>query len=358
MKLQDLLGHAAPVALLRRTLDAERLPHALLFQGPEGVGKGTAGRILATMLLCEGEPAGERPCESCPACRKIAHGNHPDLLVVERLPKKNTTREAPEAEDEGEEEAAGGSGLRSQIVIAQIRELSAHAAYAPREGRARVFLIDPADRMNHESQNALLKTLEEPPGRAFLILIASRPHLLLPTVRSRCLAVRFAPMAARELAARLEERGFEREEALARAALAAGRQGKALTLDPKGLRARREELLTALERLAAGPRALAELSGMAAGIAGDDEETLLEGLELMETLLRDAAVARAWGAQDVLVHADLGPRLLSLGDSLGAVRASSLVRSVERLRGDLRFNLNRTLVSESLLAAVAGGPLP
>jgi len=361
VKLEDLLGHEAPAALLGRMLESGRLPHALLFQGPEGVGKSTAAEILAKAVLCEREPPTDRPCDDCAACRKIAHGNHPDVLLVERLPKKAASREIADDdgdEDDGEDDTSRSADLRPFIVVPQIRDLATHAAYAPREGRFRIFTINPADRMNHHAQNALLKTLEEPPGRAILILVASRPHLLLPTVRSRCLAVRFAPMAASDLAARLEARGLGREESLTRAALAAGRQGRALTLDPDGLSRRREEILETLLGLAAGPRAIADLASSAAMIAGAHEESLLEGLDLMETLLRDAAVAHAAGTGAMLVHPDLGPRLLSLGISLGSTRASGLVRSIERLRGELRFNLNRTLVTESLLAAVAGGPLP
>ena len=191
-----------------------------------------------------------------------------------------------------------------------------------------------------------------------LVIVASRPHLLLPTVRSRCFAVRFRPMAVSVLAAELEARGLPRDEALLRSTLAGGRPGRALTLAPEALLERREEILRILERLTAGPRALADLAAMTSAIAGSDELTLLEGLDLTEGLLRDAAVAEAAGADARLLHADLGPRIRKLGGALGAASASTLVRSVERLRADLRFHLNRTLLTEALLAAVAGAPAP
>ena len=221
-----------------------------------------------------------------------------------------------------------------------------------------MFLIDPADRMNRFAQNALLKTLEEPSGRVVLMLIASRPHLLLPTVRSRCFALRFGALRTVELAGLLQQRGIERAEALERASLAGGLPGKALAVDLDSLRERRGEILAVLESLAGDPTAAAELSPMAARIAGKDERTLVEGLDLLESLLRDAARAGERSPDAALIHADLADRLAELGARLGPQRAAALVRSAERLRRDLRFNLNRVLIAEGLLAAAAGGPLP
>lgn len=356
LRFGEILGQAGALALLRRALSSGRLPHALLFQGAENVGKGTAARALAASILCEA--GGEEACGRCGACLRAAHGNHPDLLVVERLPKKVPAAGSTDEETEGEEEAAGRGELRPFIMVSQIREMSRHAAYAPREGRRRVFIVDPADRMNAEAQNALLKTLEEPPGGAILILVASRPHLLLPTVRSRCFPVRFAALPVSELAELLRARGHSEEEALSRAALAGGRPGKALAFDPERLRERRDEILSALEALASRQSALAELSSFASSVSGSDEESLLEGLDLVEGLLRDAALSALSLPASALLHADRAPRLGKLGQRLGPLRATSIVRSVERLRGELRFNLNRTLLTESLLAAVAGGPIP
>ena len=348
----EVIGQEPAIDLLQRARRSGRLPHALLLHGPEGIGKGTVARAFATALLCEEE--GVDACGRCNSCLRVGHGSHPDLLVVRRLPKR--IREAASMSDEPVESEEGD--LSPFIRVFQIRQLTEHASYAPREGRHRVFIVDPADRMNAESQNALLKTLEEPPGQSILILVCSRPHLLLTTVRSRCLSVGFAPLPASELAVRLQERGIPEEEALARAALSGGRPGRALDLDLDTLRARRDELLSFLSSLARSPLALAELPAMGSSLAGNGEDDLLEGMELLEGLLRDAACLSAGLPRDRLLHADLGEGLAKLGRHLGIVRAGELIRAVERLRGDLRFNLNRTLIAESLLAAVAGGPLP
>lgn len=146
------------------------------------------------------------------------------------------------------------------------------------------------------------------------------------------------------------------QEARARAALAEGRPGRALGLDLAALAVRRDRLLTALEALAASSLAASELGEYAEQIAGEDETELLLGLDLVQALLRDAA--RAASGCGAILHADVAPRIDKLGRALGAERATELVALADRLRGDLRFNLNKTLVCETLLAAVAGGRLP
>jgi DNA polymerase-3 subunit delta' len=289
----------------------------------------------------------------------LAKGNHPDFLRFTRLPKKESASRQDESEgadEEGPEER--GSELKRDITIDQIRELTEHASFGPREGEHRLFVIDPADRMNLPSQNALLKTLEEPPGRSMLILVTARPQILLPTVRSRCFTVRFAAMPTAELAAALEARGVPRAEALSRAALSAGRPRLALALDVEAHRARRDEILSALETVAARGKGLVLLPALAGKLVGRDEVSLTEGLDLAAALLRDAERSSLGLPAGSLLHADLHSRLEALGDRLGGVRAAELVRFVDRVRDDLRFSLNKTLVAESLLAAVGGGPIP
>jgi len=331
----SILGHESALEALEGLVKRGRLPHAMLFHGPEGVGKASVGRLLARRLLCRDDG-----CGACADCRLFDIGNHPDFFGVELELRKDSKTE-----------------YRKQIVIDQVRRLSSLAGLAPRQGAHRVFLIDPADRMNAEAQNALLKTLEEPPAPTILILIASRPQVLASTVRSRCFALGFGPLRAEDLATLLEARGFDRNEALERAALAEGRPGRAIDLDIDALRERREILLEGLEGLASR-RDIGGLPALAAALAGKDEPALQANLELLLALLRDAARAEAGDPAAALIHADLAERLARLGVTLGAPRAAALIASIDRLRNQLRFNLNRTLVAESLLAAVAGGPLP
>ena len=360
MIFPEVLGQERARAVLARMLSSDRLPHALLFHGPEGVGKGLVARLFANSLVCTQPADDATACGACPACRKASHGNHPDILVVTRLPKKESRDDGdtgdPDADD-GDDGPAGKSGeLRPFIIVQQIRALSEHATYAPREGRRRVFLIEPADRMHAESQNALLKTLEEPGRRAVIVLVASRPHVLLPTVRSRCFQIGFGGMPPDELARGLATRGIAPQEARARAALAGGRPGRAISLDLPALAARRESLLTALEALAASSRAASELTAYCEQILGEGEADLLEGIDLVMALLRDAA--RVASGRGAILHADVAPRIERLGRALGAERAVEIVALADRLRADLRLNINKALLAETLLAAVAGGSIP
>lgn len=341
IRFDEVLGHRGPLDLISRMLASGRMPHALLFHGPQGLGKASVARALAAALLCEADL--EEGCGICPSCRLVESGGHPDLLVVERLLKKSPS---------------GPDDLRPFITVDQIRQLSRVASMAPRQGGRRLFIIDPADRMNAEAQNALLKTLEEPPGPSVLILIASRAYLLLPTVRSRCFTIPFGPLLVSELTKLLAARGMSGEEAAARAALAEGRAGKALALDVESLGARREEILGALETLTSSVEGIAKLPSMALSLAGKDEATLIESLELLEALLRDVLRIGARAEEDGLVHSDLSHRLEPLAERIPRGRAASVIRSVEKLRQGLRVNLNRKLVAESVLAAVAGGPPP
>jgi len=356
----EVLGHERVRSVLARLLASGRLPHAFLFHGPEGVGKGLIARLFATSLVCVSAAGDGSGCGTCAACRKAAHGNHPDFLIVTRLPKKDKRAEAgtDEADEDDGDSAPGSKGgeLRSFIVVQQIRELNRHAAHAPHEAPRRVFVIDPADRMKTEAQNALLKTLEEPPGQAVIVLVASRPHVLLPTVRSRCFQLGFGAMAPDALAVGLTARGIPPQEARARAGLAEGRPGRAIALDLPAAAERRDLVLSALEALAASPRGAAELAVFSDRIVGENETDLLEGLDLVTALLRDAA--RVASGRGAILNNDVAPRVETLARALGAERATTIVALTDRLRADLRLNINKALLVETILAAVAGGPIP
>jgi DNA polymerase-3 subunit delta' len=354
LKLHEIAGQTAAVEMLRRVLRSGRVPQALLFHGAEGVGKATAATAFAAALLCERE--GDAPCGACDSCSLIDKNGHPDFLLVGRLTrkeiqKKETSRLATGTPDAGE------GDLGAQILVDQVRKLNGLVGLRPRLGRRRVFLIDPAECMNREAQNALLKTLEDTPDHSVLILASSRPHLLLPTVRSRCFGVGFASLRADDLARLLASRGISRDEAAARAALSSGSPGRALALNLEERHERRREIYEILETLSSGTRGLEGLPAMAVVLAGKDESTLRDGLDMLEGLLRDALRTGATD-DDGLIHPDLAGELRRVADRIGTRRAAQLVSSVERLRGDLRFNTNRTLIAEALLVAVAGGPLP
>jgi DNA polymerase-3 subunit delta' len=158
----------------------ERLPHALLLFGPRGVGKLALAERMGQLLLCEGE--GRKPCGSCDACRWFLAGNHPDFrrLEPESLAPVREEEEAP---------ARRPKQPSIEIKVDQVRELADFLYVGSHRGRLRVALVHPAEDMNENASNALLKGLEEPPAGAMFILVSHRPAQLLPTIRSRCVGV-------------------------------------------------------------------------------------------------------------------------------------------------------------------------
>ncbi len=180
------------VESLRRTMGRGRLPHALLFVGPEGVGKRTFALKLAQALLCERVPEGDlAPCGVCPGCVQVAAGTHPDLLQVAR------------PED------------RHELPIRVIRDLCLDLGLKPARGMRKVAIVDDADDINDEAANAFLKTLEEPPSGSVLILVGTSTEAQLDTLLSRCRVVRFDPLPGEELAAVLVEHGLAESPAIA-----------------------------------------------------------------------------------------------------------------------------------------------
>ncbi len=252
-------GQPAALDIVARAVVSERPPNAILIAGPERVGKTTLALDLAAGLLCLADDPAERPCRSCVACRKVEHGNHPDLHRVAPV-------------------GAGG-----QIRIDQARSLIVDLALLPLEGRFRVAIVAAAQRLNPDAQNALLKTLEEPPAGAVLILCADDETLLLDTVRSRCARIRCGAVAAATIAELLVERGAaDPSTAAGIARLADGRPGLAMALaaSPDVLvhRARLARSLLDLteagrrQRLAAGPALLADAATVAEVIERRDGE--------------------------------------------------------------------------------------
>jgi DNA polymerase-3 subunit delta' len=213
-------GHDQIVATLRAKIENGRFPHAMLFVGPEGVGKRTFARALAQALLCEVNPESLlESCGACPGCLQAGAGTHPDLLEVARPPE------------------------RSELSIQVIRDLCAGFGLKPARGVRKVAIVDDVDDMNDEAANAFLKTLEEPPPGAVLILIGTSAELQLETIVSRCQVIRFGPLAEPVLAELLLDSGVAAtpDDATRLAALGEGSVSRATGLaDPELGRFRRE----------------------------------------------------------------------------------------------------------------------
>lgn len=241
MQLSEVRHQERAVSILRRALRSGRTHHAYLFEGPAGVGKELAARALAAQLLCEDDQRAvdADACGRCPACRVFAAGNHPDFHLIHRgLHKLHP-----------EPKIRRQKGLF--LVIDVVRHfLIEPATMKPTQGRRRVFVIRDAERMNDEAQNALLKTLEEPPGTACLILVTSSADRLLPTIRSRCQRIPFGLLPTTFVARELQSRaGLDPTDARALAGLADGRLGVALQWHAFDLLATLSDVNTCLARV-------------------------------------------------------------------------------------------------------------
>ncbi len=336
MRLGAVRGHAAVRRLLARAVARDRLPPSLVLSGPDGVGKRQVAVGLAELLNCEavrdtgaGVP---ESCGECPPCRRIARGVHADVLAVE----------------------PGDTGT---IKVDAVRGVVEQAAYRPFEGRRRVVIVDDADRLVAEAQNALLKTLEEPPPASVFLLVTHRPHLLLPTVRSRCPELRFGSLATDEVVDVLVgECGVAPSSAPAAAAAADGSVARALeTGSDEYLRAR-ESAAAALRALAATPPAKRRLEAgkdlvgarRAKSSAATEREAVTRRLRALGTLFRDLQVVAADGDRAWLANGDLADQLEVLSRSYGAERVARGFETVDRAVAALARNASPRIVVDWL----------
>jgi DNA polymerase-3 subunit delta' len=344
MPFSELIGQDRALGALRSALARGALHHAYLFGGPDGVGKGTAARLLAQAANCDALPT-DRPCGACGPCRKIARGTHPDVLVlqVERVMAKA-----------GRWEPKGGRAPSKDIVVDQVRDVVDHRLAMKRfEGRRRFVVVDPADAMNAQAQNALLKTLEEPPDDTTLVLVTSSPDLLLPTIRSRCARVAFAPLADDVVAERLVAEGRAPQEARLAATLAAGSLGRALAMDAKALEAR--------ERAVASAAAL-DPDDASSWIAfardqGEEREAARAVCDLLGVWFRDVLAVQAGGDAAPLALGDLSALTRTTAGALAPVEVVARLEGARAAAAALRQNAAPALALERMLIGWFHGEL-
>ncbi len=337
MPFSELIGQDRAVAALRSALSRGALHHAYLFAGPRGVGKAKAALLLAQAANCQSPVEAERPCGACSPCRKIDRSSHPDVLVLaeERVMAKA-----------GRWEPRSGRTPSRDIVVDQVRDLAERRLAMRRfEGRRRVVVIDPADAMTPQAQNALLKTLEEPPDDTTLVLVAANPDALLPTVRSRCARVAFAPLEDGLVAAELVRRKWAPGDAARAAAVSGGSLGNALASNAKALAAR--------ERAVAAAAAL-DPDDASTWIAfareeGGDREAARDTCALLEVWLRDVLAFAAAGERARLALEGLAERTRAAAASLAP---SEVVRRIEEAReaaAAVKGNASPALALERML---------
>ena len=340
MQADEPLHHAERMRGLWRAAAAERLPHALLFSGPRGIGKFRSARWLARGLVCErGIPgAGAGPCGTCGPCKRVLADTHPDVFLLQVGPDEERLKL--------ERFVPGESDDRTAEDFVKLRAA---------EGGYRVLVVREMERVSHsqnEAQNAILKMLEEP-GPGFLwILETSRPESLLPTVRSRCVTVRFEGLAVDEVTRVLGDHGLEGEEALRLARWSQGSPGVALALRRRGAFELRGAIEAALS--GASPRAAigaarsvweieAEFHGRTQRMK--DRERARTVLDLALSVVADQVRLAAGADSGTVAH----------GDIAGAKDRAGLERALDVLftsRSDIERNLDPAAVVDRAFSAL------
>jgi DNA polymerase-3 subunit delta' len=319
MPFAGILGQDSSIAVLSRSLATGKIAHAYLFEGIEGCGKKMAALALVEAVFCG---SGEG-CGTCPSCRRLAALQHPDLHLVE-----------PDG---------------AFIKIDQIRDLQKELALRPFEAPKKACIVEAADRLNPAAGNALLKTLEEPPGNALLILLTANSGGVLPTILSRCQRLQFSALPQQTIEALLRDRGSEPETARIVASLAGGSMQKALEIGEEAALPERRSFLEKICSLSLSD--IGPLFVLAEELAGD-KDSASGMLELLTAFLRDTLLLQ--GGSGEVVNTDLLPLLTAHADRFAMDAVMGQLDHVAEARRALKANVNPRLALEVLFMRLAG----
>ena len=353
--LLPLYGHAAAREHFRRAIERGSLPASLLLQGPRGIGKQQLALWLGRALICENADRSLAPCGKCKACRMALEGHHPDLHWF--FPRPRLKGGDPDVDDirediaQGIEERLGGGGLYEPpggdeaIYVATVRAIVQIAAVSPALARRKVFVIGDAERMvaqegSDQAANAFLKLLEEPLEDTTIILTSSEPGALLPTIRSRVIAIRVPPLGPSEmsefLANPVAAKQLDSSDSRTREEfvdVAGGAPGRLMDSDAwRSALAEAKRFLDAARAPDRGQRMRVSLSQSGAGARGRFSDTLDALTVLLHDRSRDAAAT---------------------GDARRASGAARAVEIVEEVKEQTLRNVNPQLLTASLLRRIA-----
>lgn len=326
----DIVGHDHAINTLRRAISSQRMRHAYLLTGPEHIGKTLLARRLAQTMLCTGGPdptlSPENPCQTCLACRKVLHDNHPDVHYIARPPDKQF------------------------ILIDQVRALQSDTARKTMEGRRNIFIIEGMHEMNIQAANCLLKTLEEPEPDVLLLLTAPDSGLLLPTILSRVQQIPLHLLTTLQVRQALQERWHVADEDAALiSALAAGRMGWAVQAaeDDDLL----HERLTHLEMLTRVPSLNRVQRFEIAQKLSTEGDKIKAMLELWLLWWRDLIFA-ANNCPELVVNVDMRQLLQKQATKISPVESTRVIRTILRTLEALDQNVNTRMALEVLMLDV------
>ena len=341
--MQKLIGNKPAAEALTRLIASGRVPNALLFAGPEGVGKKQFAIELARRLVC---PHTENAvaCSQCSACQRAGEfsipvfekGEHSEFVFFSQHPDIGMI--VP---------------FRRNLRIGAVRALEVEAHFRPYEANARVFIVEEADKMNDAASNALLKTLEEPPPTSHIILIASRADSLLQTIRSRCQTIRFGPIAFEEIERYLiDVAEFSPEDAKLAARVSGGSLARALAIVPASFRTQRISMLGVVKAAAADSKRdlLAAAEEMNDAKAKDEYD---EKLLILQDLIHDVWLLSKGQDPSSILHIDIAAELTALSEGFEPSALARWLSDIETMRENFIVNLNRKISTDSLFLSAA-----
>ncbi len=319
MSFGEIIGHTRQIRILKSALKTGRLSHAYLFEGPDGVGKRGVAMALAQAIQCSRQD--DDACGLCIFCRKVEEHNHSDVWWI-----------APE---------------RNAIRIDVIRQLQRDMSFDALEGRKRIIIVDEADKMLHNAANAMLKTLEEPPAATNMVLITSKPQLLLPTIVSRCQRLAFGPLT-REMARQVIERQIGDDPGIVKllASLSGGSPGRALAFERELFLEERPRLIEAVEQCSQDD--VMHIFQLAEQMDKRRAEIFII-LEILQGWYRDLAVYRVTRNPEQLINADLLPKIRKAAGQKTLEFAISSFEIIGETLRNLDRNANVRLALDTLL---------
>ena len=317
---KDILGNEDAKKYFIKAVKDKQLSHSYIFEGPYGVGKNTFALELAKFVLCENNE-GDRPCNECKSCHMIDAGTHPDVIQIEKDTKVTKIE-----------------NIRENII----KEID----IKPYQSDYKFIIVKSADSINIQGQNAILKTIEEPPSYGIIILACENIASLLPTIKSRCIVVRFNPLTTEQMEGYLEEKGIRGTEQEVYAKLAEGCIGVAEDiLQDETYMELRKESISYLQRLERGQ--IMEIYDLVKEIT-DQKESIEQILNFWLLWYRDVMVCKVAHSGD-LYYKDYQQQLLDMSYKLTYNKVSQNLEFIKSAILDIRQNIYSTFVIENLL---------
>ena len=331
-------GHDSAVAGLAAAVASGRVSHAYLITGPEGVGRTSLALALARTLNCESTPE-QRPCNECDACRRILRGVHPDIVVADM-----EWQETIIGRSRGDQSRA-----RQQFSIKAIQWLREDIVTRPMLGRWKMQIIDDAGRFSHDAPEAFLKTLEEPPSYAVIVLVAESADQVSETIRSRCQQIALGAVPIAAIQTTLAERGVEEPTASRLARSALGRIAWALRMadDPRAQEKRREQVETAFEHVTT-PLGRIAITGTIARDHTKKRDNTFDLLDIWTGLWRDALLLRS-GLDDRVAFPEVADRLATFADRQAIPDLYRALWATQRAGSDLDNNVQARIALHAMV---------